>query len=121
MESLSNSKNGLIRRYITSTCIVAAKTLARLDVCTCSYFVSCTSKLPQQVPAPLPANNSMNHSEKRAVQCGVHITAEPPNGFPKETSWLLKLFGPKFWALINNDGLTQCTSSIRRDGGQSSS
>ena len=32
-----------------------------------------------------------------------------PNGFPKETSWFrpkLKLFGPKFWALINNDGLT---------------
>ena len=30
------------------------------------------------------------------------------NGFPKETSWLKpKLFGPKFRALINNDGLTR--------------
>ena len=48
---------------------------------------------------------SMDHLRMNHVVHYCVLRAGDPNGFPKEKSWL-KLFGPKFWALINNDGLT---------------
>ena len=66
-----------------------------------------------QIPNAIFAHNNqqLNGSleDKSWFAMRTEREREETNGFPKETSWLrlkLKLFGPKFLALINNDGLT---------------
>ena len=96
-------------RNIQKGCTTVELNVAIRPHVLCS-FECAFPKFPMQFSLII-TSNSMDHLKiNRGLQCVQRERErEEPNGFPKETSWLrlkLKLLGPKFWALINNDGLT---------------